>query len=169
MTKKKDPKDLLKAGRPTKYRPNFPAKLIKFFDQPLYIERLEEKMAASGAIKEITVREANDMPLFDCFCRSVGISMESFNQYTKEYPLFAEAYREAKGIQKRFISTHSLNNKYNANFAKFFAINNLGMREQSHLTTENEHTVKEYGLAFDLSKDPEQIAEENKTKQLTSE
>lgn len=149
-----------KVGRPTKYKESFPEDLLEFFNQPLFIEIEVEKMSASGAIKTLKERVANDMPLFKCFCREIGINFDTFNEWTRQYPRFSDAYKQCKGIQERFIMAHSLGGRYNASFAKFFAINNLGMREQSHLTTENEHKVEGYGLAFDLSKKPEDLEED---------
>ena len=39
MTKRKDPKDFVKRGRPTKYHPGLCKDLVDFFNRPLYIER----------------------------------------------------------------------------------------------------------------------------------
>ena len=145
-----------KLGRPTKYKASYCEELIEYFDQPLYIKVPVEKMSASGAVKVIEERVANDMPTFEGFARKIGTIHETLLNWSKQHEAFFDAYCVAKGIQKQFIFTHSLGNKYNTNFAKFFAINNLGMKESSHLTTENEHKVEGYGLAFDLTKKPDE-------------
>jgi len=147
-----------KLGRPTKYKPEYCQKLIEYFDQPLYINVPIEKMSASGAVKVIEERVANDMPTFEGFAvRELKVDPDTVIEWTKKHPDFHGAYRIAKGIQQQFISTHSLGGRYNAGFAKFFAINNLGMKDSSHVETDNTHKVEGYGLAFDLSKKPEDL------------
>lgn len=146
-----------KVGRPTKYKPEYCKEIINYFDKPLFIEVEVEKMSASGAVKKIKERVANNMPTFERFAHSIGVCMDTLHEWRKHHREFSDAYRKAKGMQKSFVLTHGMSGNYNANFAKFFAINNLDMKESSHLTTENEHKVEGYGLAFDLSKKPEEI------------
>lgn len=146
-----------KIGRPTKYKPEYCQEIIDHFNQPLYVYETEEKMSASGAIKEIKVKKANDMPTFNRFALERNVLPDSMMEWVHKYPEFSRAYRYCKGIQTEFITTHALSKNYSEGFSKFFAINNLGMIERSEMKTENEHNVKGYGLAFDLSKSPDEI------------
>jgi hypothetical protein len=145
-----------KKGRPTKYKPEYCQALIDYFDKPLYTKVIQQKMSASGVVKDIEVSVATDMPTFEGFAVDIcKVCHDTILEWCKVHRDFSEAYKRAKEYQKRFVFSHTMNGNYNASFAKFFAINCLGMKEQSHVT--NEHHVKDYGLAFDLSKNPEEV------------
>ena len=149
--------DKPKVGRPTKYKESYPQELKEYFDQPLYVYRTEQKMSASGAVKDIEVREPNGMPTFEGFARKIGVLHETLVEWTKKHDAFSVAYKDCKGVQKQFILHHGMTGGYNANFTKFVAINNLGMVDKSEVKTENEHHVQAYGLAFDLTQDPDDL------------
>jgi hypothetical protein len=147
-----------KMGRPTNYRAKFCEEIIKYFDKPLYIKVIQQKMSASGVVKEIEVSVANDMPTFEGFAVDIcKVSACKLTEWAKKHDEFRKAMKKAKAIQKKFLLNHAMNGNYNSSFAKFFAINCLDMKETSHVETKNEHEVKGYGLAFDLSKKPEDI------------
>lgn len=151
----KEPK---KKGRPSNYRPIFCEKIIEYFDQPLYVTLATERMSASGAVKIVNERVANDMPTLEGFAVDIcKVSPCKLTEWAKKHEDFRKAMKEAKAYQKKFLFNHSINGNYNASFAKFFAINCLGMKETSHVESKNEHEVKGYGLAFDLSKNPDEI------------
>lgn len=145
-----------KVGRPTKYKEEYCQQMIDYFNQPLYVYEAEERMSASGAIKEVMVKRANDIPLFEAFAFDIcGVCDDTIREWRDIHPEFSSSYKIAKGFQKRFIKTHALSKNYSEGFSKFFAINNLGMVEKSELKTENEHKHEGYGLAFDLTRKPE--------------
>lgn len=144
-----------KVGRPTKYKDEYCDLILDHFNQPLYIYEDEERMSASGAIKNVKVKRPNDMPTFERFAFNVGVLPDTLTDWCKANEKFSRAYTHCKGIQREFITTHALGKNYSEGFSKFFAINNLGMVEKSELRTENEHKHEGYGLAFDLSKKPE--------------
>ena len=147
-----------KKGRPTKYKPEYCKKIIEYFDQPLYLTVEVEKMSATGAIKTVKETVANDMPTFEGFAFDIcKVCHDTILEWCKVHDKFSEAYKIAKGLQKKFVINHGMNGRYNSGFAKFFAINNLDMADRTEVKSENEHEVKGYGLAFDLSKKPEDI------------
>lgn len=157
MAKKaKTTKEKRPIGRPTKYKPEFCEEIIKYFDQPLYIYEEEERMSASGAVKIVSVKRANDMPTFEGFAVDVcKCDPDKLSIWAKKHEDFRGAMKKAKGLQKKFLFNHTINGNYNASFAKFFAINCLDMVDRSEVKSENEHNVKGYGLAFDLKDKPE--------------
>lgn len=144
-------------GRPTKYKAEYCKEIIKFFDKPLYIFIDVEKMSASGAVKIVKERVPNAMPTFEGFARSIGVIHDTLINWTKDHKDFLGAYNTCKGVQKEFIFTHGLLGGYNANITKFFAINNLGMNDRTEVKQEIDAEVKGYGLAFDLSKKPDEL------------
>lgn len=147
-----------KRGRPTKYKPEYCKEIINYFDKPLYTEVTQQKMSASGVVKDVIVSVATDIPTFEGFAIDIcRVCHDTLCEWRDTHPEFSEAYRSAKDLQKKFLFNHTMNGNYNASFAKFFAINCLNMKETSHVETKNEHKVEGYGLAFDLTKKPEEI------------
>jgi len=153
-----------KVGRPTKYNDDIPEKMLDFFDIPLTYKTTEQKMSASGVVMDLEVVKASPMPTFEGFSLEIGVCMDTLTEWKANHKPFSLAYRVCKGIQKRFLMSHGLSGAYNSNFAKFVAINCTDMVDRSEVKSENDHTVKEYGLAFDLSKTPEEVAKINEAK-----
>jgi len=147
-----------KMGRPTKYKASYCEEIIKYFDKPLYTTVIQQKMSASGVVKDIEVSVATDIPTFEGFAVDIcKVAPDKLTKWAKINDEFRQAMDKAKGLQKKFLFNHTMNGNYNANFAKFFAVNCLGMHDKSEIKSENEHKVEGYGLAFDLSKKPEDI------------
>lgn len=158
----KEVKKTRKLGRPTKYHDKIPSLLLEHFNIPLYYKTTEQKMSASGAVENIEVTKASDMPTFEGFAVKLMVNIDTLHEWRSKHKPFSEAYRICKGIQKNFLMAHGLNGNYNSAFAKFIAVNCTDLVDTQHIKQENEITVKDYGLAFDLSKTPEQIEAENK-------
>lgn len=146
-----------KIGRPTKYKPEYCQLLIEHFDIPFYKTIVEEKMSASGQVKELKRQVPNDFPTLEGFARKLGVVPDTLGNWSKENPEFLGAIKVAKGIQKEFLKVHGLNGGYVSSFAKFIAVNVTDLVDKSEVKTENDHNVKGYGLAFDLSQKPEDL------------
>ena len=153
----KKTKEHAKVGRPSKYKPEYCQKLIKYFDIPLYKTVIQQKMSASGIVKDLEVTVPNDFPTLEGFCWEIDIVPETISNWTKEFPEFFQACKKAKAMQKRFLVAHGLSGGYNSNFAKFVSVNMTDLVDKSEVKTENEHNVKGYGLAFDLSDKPDGV------------
>jgi hypothetical protein len=164
MSKKKVTKKApVKRGRPTKYKPEYCQKLIEYFDVPYFIETIEQKMSASGAVEDIIVMKPNRFRTFDGFAtRELGVDVDTLLSWRDKYPDFNGAYRKAKGIQRDMIGAHAMSGGYHTGFAKFMLVNNHNMKDKSEVVSENtNHNNNSYGLAFDLSKTPKEIEEES--------
>lgn len=144
-------------GRPTKYDPKYCQDIIEFFDQPYYIYETEERMSASGAIKEIKVKIPNRMPTFDSYGRKIGVLDETLREWAKKYPDFSASYKICKGIQKDFVRLHGMSGGYNGSFTKFVAVNCLDMVDKSEVKTENDHKVDGPSISFALDVKPEDL------------
>ena len=96
-------------------------------------------------------------PTLEGFARKIGVPPERLSRWAKDFEDFRQALNVAKGIQKEFLTTHGLSGAYNNNFAKFISVNLTDYIDKSEVKTENEHNVKGYGLAFDLSQKPEDV------------
>src|SRR3990167_8543412 len=81
-------------GRPTKYRDDFPALLLAYFDEQIAAEKL---------------------PFLSRFARKIaGVCEDTAIEWTKEHLEFSEAYKIAKKMQKEFLIENGLVGKYNA-------------------------------------------------------
>lgn len=148
-------------GRPTKYRPEYCQRIVEYFKKPKYVSVVKE-VASQGKQVCVVNNEAADMPLFEDFAvYELDVCTETLMDWCEKYPEFLRAYTKCKSIQKSFITTHGVGGKYNASFTKFFAINNLGMKSETHVVNDNTHTVKDYSLGFNLDKTPDEIKKEN--------
>ena len=153
--KKKNP-----VGPPTKYRSEIPSELLEYFK--IEYTPFEEVVASAGKAITITKHRLTKFPTLDGFCAEIGIVISTLHEWRKKYPELSKACSICKQRQKQFLVQGGLNGEYNSNFAKFVAINCTDMVDTQHVKSENETTVKEYGVAFDLSKTPDQVAKENK-------
>jgi hypothetical protein len=130
-------------GAPTKYSPDICQRMKGFFDRQAYwYKRVPVDI---GIEKEVEV--ANDIPYFSEFARMVDVSIETFNQWIKEYPEFSEAYRACKEKQKEILCTNALRGNYNSKFAMFWAVNCTDMKE--NLDTPQNITVNVKNVSDD--------------------
>src|SRR3990167_1629489 len=100
-------------GRPTKYRDDFPALLLAYFDEQVAAEKL---------------------PFLSKFARNIaGVCEDTAIEWTKDHPEFSEAYKIAKKIQKEFLITQALAGKINPTAFIFTAKNMTDMRDKTEV------------------------------------
>jgi len=104
-------------GRPTKYKPEYCEKIIKYFNIPITDEQ----------------GNANDPPYIQEFCLSIRINKSTLQEWVGKYPEFSNAYSIAKAKQKQLIITNALQNRYNASFAWKSMMNMFNWRDQQYL------------------------------------
>jgi len=126
-------------GRPTDYRPEFCQSAIDFFDQEPY-ETINETQIP------------RKLPTVVGFARHIKVALSSvYNWMDHEHPCFQQKFMETlkglvKDYQKEFIIQNGLMGLYNANFAKFVAVNVTDMRdktEQGVTVTTIDDVIKE--------------------------
>lgn len=121
MTAKKTTKKN-KGGRPTKYTEDMPKIMLEWFDRPLdQIKKVE--VATPKGIQVLNEERPNRLPTVEGFCRFLGIHKDTLHEWRKKHKLFADALRKCKAIQMEHLIQHTLEGSYNANFAKFLAVN----------------------------------------------
>lgn len=123
MTARKDPKDLLDKGRPTKWKPEFNQMVINFFD------RSATQLHDNKII-------GNTFPTLERFAYSIDVNTDTLVEWAKPenetaYPGFSAVYRKAKALQKDILVSNGLAGLYNSNFAVFVAKNITDMRDVS--------------------------------------
>lgn len=96
-------------ARPTKYKKAYCDEIIEFFD----------KDAKTGG-------KATTFPTFQRFARSIGVCVDTLNEWCRVHPEFSEAFKAAKEMQEAIWLENSMDGSYNAQFAKFFGVNCFG-------------------------------------------
>lgn len=155
-TKPKNPRKQAKKknGRPTKYKPSFCEKLIKFFDSDPYEEREIPHYAKSGKKDKegepIVVwvdykRMPNNLPTLRDFAKLIKVGTSSVYRWLDEKDgafqiKFQDAFILAQELRKWFLIQNGLQGLYNPLFAKFTAINVTDMKDKQE--TEVSGTVK---------------------------
>ena len=134
MTKKKDKKDYLKQGRPTKYNPIYCEQLIDYFSINPVLPRDMTITTKDGVSKDFVREEAAPIPFITGFCRLIGISRPTFHEWVKAYPNFSNAYNEIKELQKEFIIVNAMRGNHNALFSIFTLKNIAGWRDKKEIT-----------------------------------
>lgn len=152
-----------KIGRPTKYRDNFPKKLLKYFlNSPKFEEKELPHYDKDGNLKWVDVKRfPGKLPTFEHFANYIlDVSVNVLYEWCKKYPEFLGAFTRAKEIQKDFIIENGSSGLYNPTFTQFVAKNITDMRDvqEVHGKQEHEHRViiiperKPEGAAVDISK-----------------
>lgn len=136
MKRKKHPGS--RFGRPTKYKAEFAAAIIKFFDRPYTREKAIEKVTPQGMPYEVMEEVPNDFPTFEKFAVQIGVNGDTLVEWAnaknkdgnEKYPDFSAAYKKAKQLQKDFLMQNSLMGRYSTAFAIFTAKNVTDMRDK---------------------------------------
>ncbi len=117
----------------SKYKSEFAQRILDFFSIPAGTwEHVEN---AKGEVQ--VIRRANDLPLYESFARSIGVSHATLLNWTHasnpdgslKYPEFAAAYKACKDDQTRILVENGLQGGYTPSFAIFTAKNILGWRD----------------------------------------
>ncbi len=132
MTKKKTGPHL-KSGAPTKFKPEYCEKLIKFFSTEPYREKETFHSGKNGQSWSTYEDVANDLPTFERFAVNIGVDTDTLLEWSKDpekYPGFSVAYKRAKHLQKDILLTNGLRGLYSQPFAIFTAKNITDMRDR---------------------------------------
>lgn len=95
-----------------KYKPEYDEDMVRWF-----IEQSESSI---------------DYPTFQRYARKIGVLATTLRHWAENnLGGFADAYRTCKEIQEEVLMVRTLGKAYEPSFAKFVAVNTLGMIDQS--------------------------------------
>lgn len=60
-----------------------------------------------------------EYPTFEGFAKMIGVTVRTLERWASEKEDFGEAYERCRDVQRRFLITGGLTERYNAAFAKF--------------------------------------------------
>lgn len=110
---------------PLRYRAEFCARLLSFFDVPAF--RVTEVAKRDGSVS--LVETAAELPTFASFAKSLGTTCAVLAAWEKKHPAFREAAQKARDLQGNILIQNSLRGNYSASFAVFTAKNLLGWKD----------------------------------------
>ena len=121
-------------GRPSLYRAEFAALLLKFFAVEPYT--VVEVTQPSGIVKK--QRMASDPPMLQSFADSIGVSKATVDAWatainsdgSPRYPDFCEAYARARAMQEALFSRAGMLGLYEPRFLAFAMKNLCGWQDQ---------------------------------------
>lgn len=119
-------------GRPPKYKPEYCAAIVSYFDVEPYREREVVTINKKTGDETITYEDvANDLPTLAGFARQINVCRDTLDEWQKQYPDFSDAVKRAKAIQEDIAVTNTMKSLYNSTFSIFFAKNNLGYKDRT--------------------------------------
>lgn len=140
MTKRKKPEDKLKAGAPSKYRPEYCQRMIDYFSVGVF--------KARGYGKE---KEYNYFPSFQAFsAKELKVTHQTLLNWCNDFPEFFEAYELCKQLQEQLLVEAGLTRAYDSGFAKFIlnSVSNTFKEKIEHsLDQDSKNAIK---LAYAL-------------------
>lgn len=110
---------------PLRYRAEFCARLLSFFDVPAF--HVTEVMKRDGSVS--LVETAAELPTFAAFAKSLGTTCAVLELWEKKHPAFRAAAQKARDLQSNILIQNSLRGNYSASFAVFTAKNLLGWKD----------------------------------------
>jgi len=156
-------------GRPTNYKPEYCKKIIKYFDVAPYYEREFARIGKDGQQWSEYKLTPNDLPFFSKFARSIKASMQTLHEWADKHPDFAEAFKEAKEMQKVFMLINGLNGHY-ASAPFIFAMKNMfGWRDQRDMAPADALSEKfTFILQYIRRVEEKKVAQSSRTEQAAS-
>ena len=121
----------MKKGRPTKYKKEYCKAIIDFFNEEPYTVQKGFIKYKNGDEREDGKEVANDIKFFSDFAREIGVNQDTLHEWKKNYPEFSEAFKTAKGLQKRNLVINGLKGLYSPAAFIFTAKNILGWRDRT--------------------------------------
>ena len=126
------------AGRPSKYKPEFPEMLLEYFGKAPYTKEGQDLVA-------------NDFPSLAGFAIKLGVHRDTLHEWSTIHPEFSDAYKRAKDFQENFVIVNGNKGLINPAFGIFTAKNVLGWRDKQK--DESDVVVNNFGNMSDQELD----------------
>lgn len=138
MTKRKDPKDKLKVGRPSAFKVEYIKKAQTYLDE-CADEVVQELSGLSAKGTELYKNRLEvNLPTIEGFAAYIGVNKTTLYEWDKISPEFSDALGLIKAEQHRRLVNAGLSGQYNPTIAKLILSSNHGYKEKSDVTTNDE-------------------------------
>lgn len=125
------------AGRPTKYKKEYCKKMFVFFNISHTFDKEIISYDKDGNEKISYVEKPNILPTFEKFAVSIGVCVDTLNEWTKVHEEFSEAYKKCKNLQKDMLNDLAMRGFYNPTYTIFVAKNITDMRDKQEIEATN--------------------------------
>lgn len=113
-----------------KYKKEYCEKMLEFFSNPQQIFKTVTTYHRDGSKTEHKIPIGVEFPMFEKFAESIGVTHKTLKNWCKNHDRFSTFYERAGELQKYFLVINTLNKNYDSSFAKFFATNNMDMKDK---------------------------------------
>ena len=114
--------------------------ILDFFNVPHIIKVEKEINNPDGSVTIKETERANKLPTFEAFAFSIGVHRETILNWTNQYPLFFDTYKQAKDLQKDMLIYLGMIGMYNPVFTIFTAKNITDMKDKIENENNNINT-----------------------------
>lgn len=115
----------------SKFKERYIQEMYEYFNRPATTIREEPIYNKDGEICRVEkVTVPAEYPTFEGFATSIGVIPETLRNWCEENDRFRACYAWARERQKGILMVNTIGGYYNANFAKFIAINCHGMQDK---------------------------------------
>ncbi len=128
-------------GRPSKYDPTYCNGIIEFFSRSLTKTLTKTYTTKAGTIIQEPIEQANELPTMEEYCNTLGITVNTLKEWTKEDPDFLIAVTRAKQLEKDFLVKNGLTGRFDRTWT-FVAENFTDMRSKVQLSGSEDGPVQ---------------------------
>jgi hypothetical protein len=124
---------LPRAGRPTKYTEEMPARAIEYFSRAPFKYATNDKGETLTDKNGQPFEVVEDFPIIEGLADYLGIVKDTLYQWVKEHPDFSDSIKACRDKQKNFLIQQGLHGRYDRTFAIFVAKNCTDMHDQRQI------------------------------------
>ena len=124
-------------GRPSKYRPEFVAKVEEYLDECVDEETEFHKTRGDKSDSYERILHVR-LPMIEDFARYLQVDVTTLYEWEKHHSEFSQALEHIKEEQKRRLLNEGLSGNYNPLIAKLVLSANHDMKEKSDVTSGGE-------------------------------
>lgn len=125
------------AGRPTEYKKEYCKKMFNFFNISHTFDKEVISYDKDGNEKISYIEKPNILPTFEKFAVSIGVCVDTLNEWSKVHEEFSEAYKKCKNLQKDMLNDLAMRGFYNPTYTIFVAKNITDMRDKQEIEATN--------------------------------
>lgn len=115
----------------SKFKARYTDDMYEYFNRPATsVEEVPVYNKDGIYVRMDKIVVAAEYPTFEGFATSIGVTTDTLRNWCEENDRFRHCYAWARERQKGILMVNTIGGHYNANFAKFVAINCHGMQDK---------------------------------------